>query len=304
MIPRYGAGKGKSTSSGPGIYRSSPYVTPSKPAASAKPPWGAQYAEDPTTRTNSADPDEGRMIYVGGVPPSAEWQELKDHMKQVGTVEFVQILNGERGLPRGVGFVRYATEDEANAAMAELNGSVMEGMAPGKTLIVDAWTGQKPLTNKGKAKGNSPVGGGFAGGTSGGMFGKSSWGSWDSWGGCGGKGGKGGKGEGVWLSWDQYEHLLQGKGRGQTMRAAQATLSPGFGSHDPTFKVRIEGLPDGARWQELKDHFKQAGTVEFCNVKAGSGEVRFSCAEEAEYACELLNGSELMDAFIVVEPWS
>merc|ERR1719296_602301 len=55
----------------------------------------------------SADPDEGRMISVGGLPTTAEWQELKDHMKQVGKVEFVQVLT-DKG-QGNTGFVRYST---------------------------------------------------------------------------------------------------------------------------------------------------------------------------------------------------
>ena len=29
-------------------------------------------------------PDDGRGVYVGGLPKHAEWQELKDHMKYLG----------------------------------------------------------------------------------------------------------------------------------------------------------------------------------------------------------------------------
>jgi len=201
------------------------------------------------------------MIWVGGVPASAEWQELKDHMRQVGVVEFVQILTDEGGRSRGTAFVRYGTEDQAQAAMAELNDTVMLGCAPGESIQIELWTGQKPPTVKGKGAAVSTKGAPIQG-----------------------------KGKGA------------GKGKSKAQMAAMA--SPGYGSRDPSFKVRVEGLPDNAGWQELKDHMGQAGTVEFCDVKHGVGEVRFSCAEMAFNAVDILNGTELFDTLIVVGPWA
>merc|ERR1740123_98153 len=129
-------------------------------------------------RQAGTDPDEGRMIYVGGMPQNAEWQELKDHMKQAGNVEFVQVLTNEFGQSRGVGFVRYATAEEADYAVQELNGTQMNGMSGNKVLQIDLWTGEKPKTNKGRAIPDGQAAGGGKGGC-----GK---------GGCGGGGGFGG----------------------------------------------------------------------------------------------------------------
>merc|ERR1719487_2749361 len=126
------------------------------------------------------------MVYVSGVPFSAEWQELKDHMKQAGTVEFCSILDNGWGKSRGVGCVRYSTPEEAQNAIASLDGSTMtgkDGKGGDKILKVDEWTGPKPQTQKG--------GMAAAGGKGGGM------------GGIGqmmGALGGGGGGNGVWLS--------------------------------------------------------------------------------------------------------
>merc|ERR1719316_618947 len=82
--------------------------------------------------------DVGQMVYVGNLPFKVEWQEFKDHMKSAGTVEFVKILTqdgSDYGQSKGIGCVRYATEAEADAAVAQFNGSELMG----RTLIVDKW---------------------------------------------------------------------------------------------------------------------------------------------------------------------
>eukprot|EP00434_Breviolum_minutum_P029520 symbB.v1.2.026103.t1/scaffold2578.1/size75865/4 len=92
-------------------------------------------------------PDDGRCVYVGNVAKYAEWQELKDYMRQAGEVEYCDMLYTDWGEPRGVGFVRYKTEQEAQQAIVTLNESTMEG----KTLQVANWTGRKPSSsNQGK----------------------------------------------------------------------------------------------------------------------------------------------------------
>ncbi|CAE7524980.1 PABN3 [Symbiodinium necroappetens] len=88
-------------------------------------------------------PDDGRCIYVGGLPKHAEWQELKDHMKTAGEIEYCDVLYNDWGQPRGIGFVRYKTEAEAQQAIASLDGSSMEG----KAVQVSAWTGRPPNPN-------------------------------------------------------------------------------------------------------------------------------------------------------------
>merc|ERR1712176_755683 len=92
------------------------------------------------------------MVYVTGVPFSAEWQEIKDHMGQAGTVEFSEHLTNKDGRPKGVAFVRYASEEEAQNAIATLTGTTMpgkDGKTCAHTLEVDLWTGAKPQTSKG-----------------------------------------------------------------------------------------------------------------------------------------------------------
>merc|ERR1719321_2521744 len=73
---------------------------------------------------NKVKGDPKTMVYVGNLPYKVRWQELKDHMKQAGTVEFCTVLTQdgtEWGRSKGVGCVRYASEAEAQAAIAQLN---------------------------------------------------------------------------------------------------------------------------------------------------------------------------------------
>mmetsp|Transcript_73982 Transcript_73982/g.239171 ORF Transcript_73982/g.239171 Transcript_73982/m.239171 type:complete len:286 (+) Transcript_73982:83-940(+) len=97
----------------------------------------------------SGDDDE-LMVYVSNLPFTAEWQELKDLFSQIGTVEYARVLSTDgntistRGRSRGVGYVKFSTAEEAQAAIDTLNGIEMDG----RTLVVDAWT-TKPAGSKG-----------------------------------------------------------------------------------------------------------------------------------------------------------
>jgi len=215
-------------------------------------------------------PDEPRMVYVGNLPFNAEWQELKDFMKQAGTVEFASVLTQDGtdwGRSRGVGFVRYATEAEAKNAIATLNGMAMGE----RTISVDAWTGRKPGLAKGWGKGMLP----FKGMNKGQMM--------AMWKGMS----KGGKGGGVF------------GGKGWSKGGGNVRMHG-----DSSQLVYVGNLPPRAEWQELKDHMKQAGAVEFASRRGGMGCIRYSTAEEAQKAIQTLNGSELMGKSIVVDAWT
>eukprot|EP00931_Biecheleriopsis_adriatica_P005670 TRINITY_DN107161_c0_g1_i1.p1 TRINITY_DN107161_c0_g1~~TRINITY_DN107161_c0_g1_i1.p1 ORF type:complete len:171 (+),score=39.92 TRINITY_DN107161_c0_g1_i1:65-577(+) len=84
-----------------------------------------------------------RSVYAGGFDRYLAWQDLKDHMKGAGEVEFTEMLYSEWGEPRGAAFVRYKTEAEAKQAIAMLNGSTLGD----KQIKVGEWTGAKPNPN-------------------------------------------------------------------------------------------------------------------------------------------------------------
>ena len=71
----------------------------------------------------------GARIYVGNLPFSAGEAEVKALFEQNGrSVKEVRIVEDrDTGRPRGFAFVEMSTDDDARAAIAELNGYSFAG---------------------------------------------------------------------------------------------------------------------------------------------------------------------------------
>lgn len=63
-------------------------------------------------------------VYVGNIPWEWEWQELKDLMKQYGSVEYVEIPETRDGKSKGYGIVKFSNEDDGRSAIDALDGTV------------------------------------------------------------------------------------------------------------------------------------------------------------------------------------
>ena len=110
----------------------------------------------------------GTRIYVGNLPYSADDAQLQQMFTQYGTVVDARVITDRNtGQSKGFGFVEMSTEEEARAAIAGLNGTMM---------------GNRPLRLDEAAE--RPAGGGRSGG--GGGYGG------------GGRSGGGGYGGGQW----------------------------------------------------------------------------------------------------------
>ena len=122
----------------------------------------------------------GRRLYVGNLPYSTGEAELQELFSKAGTVESVRVMrDAATGRARGFAFVEMSTDEEAQAAIAALNGQDNNGRA----LTV----------NEAKPREERPRGGGGGGGGGGrGGYGGGSGGG----GGGGGRGGYGGGGGG------------------------------------------------------------------------------------------------------------
>lgn len=73
-------------------------------------------------------------IYVGNLPFSVTVEDVRDLFGAYGTVESVNLITDrETGRLRGFGFVEMGSPQEASTAIAELNGSNMNG----RTLTVN-----------------------------------------------------------------------------------------------------------------------------------------------------------------------
>jgi cold-inducible RNA-binding protein len=93
----------------------------------------------------------GTKLYVGSLPYSTNEQELSQMFTQYGTVQSAKVITDRyTGQSRGFGFVEMSTGEEAQKAIAALNGSNMGG----RTLVV----------NEARPQEKRPYGGGGGGG--------------------------------------------------------------------------------------------------------------------------------------------
>lgn len=69
----------------------------------------------------------GCQLYVGNLSYSTTWQDLKDHFRQCGTVDRVEVMEYPDGKKKGFGTVRFSKEEEAQEAIKRLNGVELQG---------------------------------------------------------------------------------------------------------------------------------------------------------------------------------
>ena len=93
---------------------------------------------------------EGFPVYVGNLPWSISWRELKDHMSTAGNVLFCDVKTGDDGRSRGFGICKFATQRDAMNAVNNLNGTDLEGRE-----IVVRLDGERG-GGKGKGAGSDP----------------------------------------------------------------------------------------------------------------------------------------------------
>jgi RNA recognition motif-containing protein len=85
-------------------------------------------------------------IYVGGLPYSATDPQLHELFATHGTVESAKVITDKfTGQSRGFGFVEMSTNEEAQKAIAALNGTQMDG----RTLTVNEAKPQEPRSGGG-----------------------------------------------------------------------------------------------------------------------------------------------------------
>ena len=95
-----------------------------------------------------------KKLYVGGLPYSISDTQLEELFAAHGAVESARVITDRMtGRSRGFGFVEMVSQNEAETAMTELNGSQLEG----RTLTVNE---ARQRENRG---GGRPGGGGFGG---------------------------------------------------------------------------------------------------------------------------------------------
>ena len=103
-------------------------------------------------------------LYVGNLSYSASETELRDLFSQYGTVESVAVITDrDTGRSKGFGFVEFANDQEAQAAISGLNGK-------------DCPAARSPSARRARETegggGNRGGGGGYGGGGGGGRGGR------------------------------------------------------------------------------------------------------------------------------------
>ncbi|KAJ3051358.1 hypothetical protein HK097_007654 [Rhizophlyctis rosea] len=69
----------------------------------------------------------GRQLFVGNLPFTVQWQELKDMFREAGNVQRADVTQDQQGRSRGYGQVLMATVEEAQKAIQILNGRDVQG---------------------------------------------------------------------------------------------------------------------------------------------------------------------------------
>jgi RNA recognition motif-containing protein len=122
----------------------------------------------------------GKKLYVGNLSYGISDSTLEQLFSAHGQVQSAQvIMDRDTGRSKGFGFVEMGTDEEAQAAIAAMNGKEVEGRA----LTV----------NEARPKESGGRGGGFGGGRGGGGGGGRGFGGGGGGGYGGGGGGRGGR---------------------------------------------------------------------------------------------------------------
>jgi len=99
----------------------------------------------------------GKKLYVGNLPYSTQDADLEQLFGQHGTVESAQIIMDRMsGRSKGFGFVEMSTDEEAQGAIAALNGQDFGGRA----LTVNEAKPREDRGDDGRGRGGYGGGGG------------------------------------------------------------------------------------------------------------------------------------------------
>ncbi len=105
----------------------------------------------------------GRRLYVGNLSYSTASSDLQTMFSEFGTVSSAEVVSDRMtGRSRGFGFVEMGSDEEAQAAIAALNGKEQDG----RTLTVNEAKPREDRAGGGGGGGRGP-GGGSRGGRGG-----------------------------------------------------------------------------------------------------------------------------------------
>merc|ERR1712187_133720 len=77
-----------------------------------------------------------QRVWIGNLAEGVTWKDLQEHMNQAGKTKWCEVYQNKG---KGTGGVAYATAEEASAAIAALNGT----MLCTQSIECDVWTKQE-----------------------------------------------------------------------------------------------------------------------------------------------------------------
>lgn len=218
-----------------------------------------------------------RRVYVGNLSYKTSWQDLKDFFRETGNVVFSDVMREADGKKsKGCGIVEFETAEEAAAAINTMNDQELDG----RQIFVREDREDRDLIGYNN---NDHL--------------------------TGGRGGRGGMGRRVHPF--ETTHKARGGRVGNSVKRSRGALGmPGGGGGSAGLvvgrRVYVSNLPWSVTWQELKDHFRGAGSVRYADVmrdgerSKGCGIVEYDSPAEALHAISTLSNSTLDGRVITV----
>jgi RNA-binding proteins (RRM domain) len=300
-------------------------VSPTSPPPQDKVQKEIRRQQQQAQRPGQKKLEQNCKVYVGNLPWEATWQDLKSHMRSVGKVLHVDIVTdpGKNNRSKGYGIVEFASVKEAQEACVKLN----ESEFMGRTIYV-----HKDIKSQGRspsakdARGISASGGGqdstslsvFVGNLSY----NTSWqnlkdhmrqaGNIDKATILQGPDGKS-KGCGIVI----YQHpkdaqrairqLTDSMLDGRNIFVREYRGQSNGASSNKGLSVFVGNLAYETRWQDLKDHMRQAGNVDSAIIfeapdgrSKGCGIVVYQHPKEAQRALRQMQDTTLRGRSIFV----
>jgi len=88
------------------------------------------FVREDRENTSKAKPSSGGnpcQVFVGNLPYSTSWQDLKDLFRSAGNVRRADVLRDYQGRSKGCGLVLFETEEEANEAIKQYHDKEFNG---------------------------------------------------------------------------------------------------------------------------------------------------------------------------------
>lgn len=88
---------------------------------------GGGYHREGGEKAGGSSSGNGCQLFVGNLSYDTTWKELKDHFRQCGDVERVEVIEGPGGRKKGFGTVRFFNAKDAGNAIKRLDGVELQG---------------------------------------------------------------------------------------------------------------------------------------------------------------------------------